>query len=150
MYDYDYRISLGVRHPFATSADIGARLGMEAHFFRDVGTELRDANGGLIRVHADTWTLFRLPEGKDGWLMDAWPAVVALLQPRAEAIATLVREGAEVGLRIGLFGHRPGTWAGFELDEALVRLLADMRIGFQLETYFPDEQDGSGAGPVTR
>ncbi|AWH23248.1 hypothetical protein C1933_19465 [Stenotrophomonas sp. ZAC14D2_NAIMI4_6] len=136
MYSYDYRISLGVQHPVRSSADISARLGLERSFFRDVGTDLRGADGRLIRVHAHTWVLFELAEGKDGWLMDAWPQVVGILQARVEVIQALNQEGAEIGLRIGVFGKR--AWAGFELDDALVRLMADLRLGFHLETYFPD------------
>ncbi|MEG2804489.1 hypothetical protein [Stenotrophomonas sp.] len=141
MYRYDYTISLGVRHPSAASAEVASRLALERGFFRDVGTELRDDDGTLIRVHPFTWVLFNLSRGKDGWLMDAWPTVIPLLQSRAEAITALVQAGAEVDMRIGLFGHQHGTWAGFDLDHALVRLLADLRIRFQLETYFPDESD---------
>ncbi|QKW58728.1 hypothetical protein [Stenotrophomonas sp. NA06056] len=137
MYRYDYTISLGVKHPSAASADISARFGMEREFFRDVGTDLRRKDGSLIRVHAFTWVLFQLPKGKDGWLMDAWPQVVETLQARAQVIQALNQEGAEIGLRIGIFGKR--AWAGFELDDDLVRLMADLRVGFQLETYFPDE-----------
>ncbi|PWB27111.1 MULTISPECIES: hypothetical protein [unclassified Stenotrophomonas] len=136
MYSYDYRISLGVQHPVVSSADISARLGLERGFFRDVGTDLRGADGRLIRVHAYTWVLFELAEGKDGWLMDAWPEVVGTLQARAAVIEELTKEGAEIGLRIGLFGKQ--AWAGFVLDDALVRLMADLRLGFHVETYFPD------------
>ncbi|ARZ76418.1 hypothetical protein CCR98_20375 [Stenotrophomonas sp. WZN-1] len=136
MYSYDYAISLGVRHSSAASADIAARLGMERGFFRDVGTDLRGADGRLIRVHAHTWVLFELAEGKDGWLMDAWPQLVDMLQARVAVIQALSQEGADVGLRIGVFGKR--AWAGFVLDDALVRLMADLRLGFHLETYFPD------------
>ncbi|KAF1012988.1 MAG: hypothetical protein GAK31_03815 [Stenotrophomonas maltophilia] len=136
MYPYDYEISLGIQHSSAASADISARLGMERGFFRDVGTPLRGADGRVIPVHAHTWMLFTLAQGKDGWLMDAWPQVIGILQPRAGAIQDLNQEGAKVGLRIGVFGKQ--AWAGFELDDALVRLMADLRLGFQLETYFPD------------
>ncbi|MBN5028138.1 hypothetical protein JY419_01700 [Stenotrophomonas maltophilia] len=136
MYSYDYRISLGVRHPSAASVDIAARLGMERGFFRDAGTDLRGADGRLIRVHAHTWVLFELAVGKDGWLMDAWPQVVEILQARVAVIQAFSEEGADVGLRIGVFGKE--AWAGFVLDDALVRLMADLRLGFQLETYFPD------------
>ena len=142
MYSYDYRISLGIKHPSAASAAIAARLGMERGFFRDVGTDLRGADGRLIRVHAHTWVLFELPKGKDGWLMDAWPEVVGTLQARAAVIEELNQEGAEIGLRIGVFGKR--AWAGFVLDDALVRLMADLRLGFQLETYFPDPPTDAG------
>ncbi|MFL0348211.1 hypothetical protein [Stenotrophomonas lactitubi] len=137
MYRYDYTISLGIKHPSAASADISARLGMEREFFRDAGTDLRREDGSLIRVYAFTWVLFQLPKDKDGWLMDAWPEVVETLQARAQVIQALNQEGAEIGLRIGIFGKR--AWAGFELDGDLVRLMADLRVGFQLETYFPDE-----------
>ncbi|HDS1581337.1 TPA: hypothetical protein QEL15_003444 [Stenotrophomonas maltophilia] len=136
MYRYDYRVSLQVQHPSATSADISARLDQERTFFRDVGTDLVDGEGRLIRVHAVTRVGFELAAGKDGWLMDAWPQVVAFLQARAEVIRGLNQEGAGSGLRVGLFGKR--AWAGFELDDDLVRLMADLRLGFQLETYFPD------------
>ncbi|MCW2067853.1 UNVERIFIED_ORG: hypothetical protein M2420_003219 [Stenotrophomonas maltophilia] len=146
MYRYDYRISLGVQHPTAVSAGIAARLGLELAFGRDVGTEYRDRDGTLIRVHADTRVVFELERGRDGWLMEAWPALVDLLQTRADVIRELLQEGAEIGLRIGIFGKR--AWAGFELDEKLVRLLADLQLGFQVETYFPDppsEADDGGA-----
>ena len=136
MYSYDYAISLGVRHSSAVSADIAARLGMERGFFRDVGTDLRGADGRLIRVHAHTWVLFELAEGKDGWLMDAWPQVVEILQARLGVIQALNQEGAEIGLRIAVFGKQ--AWAGFVLDDALVKLMADLRLGFHVETYFPD------------
>ncbi len=136
MYPYDYRISLGVQHPVRSSADIAARLGLERRFFRDAGTDLTGADGRLIRVHTHTWGLFELAEGKDGWLMDAWPQVVGILQARVEVIQALNQEGADVGLRIAVFGKR--AWAGFELDPALVRLMADLRLGFHLETCFPD------------
>nr|WP_219629700.1 hypothetical protein [Stenotrophomonas maltophilia] len=127
---------MGVQHPTAASAGIAARLGMERTNFRDVGAELLRPDGSVIRVHAHTWVCFDLPGGKDGWLMDAWPQVVEILQARVEVIQALNQEGAEVGLRIGVFGKK--AWAGFELDPALVRLMADLRLGFHLETYFPD------------
>jgi len=136
MYPYDYRISLGVRHPAVASADISARLGLERRFFRDAGTDLRGGDGRLIRVHGFTRVSFELAAGKDGWLMDAWPQVVEILQARVEVIQALKQEGADVGLRIAVFGKR--GWAGFELDPALVRLMADLRLGFHLETCFPD------------
>ncbi|MGE8258099.1 MAG: hypothetical protein ACN6RJ_01650 [Stenotrophomonas sp.] len=136
MYPYDYRISLGVQHPAVSSADIAARLGLERRFFRDAGTDLRGGDGRLIRVHAHTWVLFELAAGKDGWLMDAWPEVIGTVQARAAVIQELNQEGAEIGLRIGVFGKQ--AWAGFVLDDALVRLMADLRLGFQLETCFPD------------
>ncbi|EVT69492.1 hypothetical protein X548_18515 [Stenotrophomonas maltophilia 5BA-I-2] len=116
---------------------------MEREFFRDVGTDLRRKDGSLIRVHAFTWVLFQLPKDEDGWLMDAWPEVVETLQARAPVIQALNQEGAEIGLRIGIFGKR--AWAGFKLDDDLVRLMADLRVGFQLETYFPDEPPPSEA-----
>ncbi|WP_295579560.1 hypothetical protein [uncultured Stenotrophomonas sp.] len=147
MYSYDYCISLGVQHPVRSSADIAARLGLERGFFRDVGTDLRDADGGLIRVYAHTWVLFKLAEGKGGWLMDAWPEVVGTLQARAAVIEELTQEGAEIGLRIGVFGKQ--AWAGFVLDDALVRLMADLRLGFQLETYFPDAPVEAEAGEAS-
>ncbi|AWH39010.1 hypothetical protein C1929_20595 [Stenotrophomonas sp. ZAC14D1_NAIMI4_6] len=136
MYPYDYRISLGVQHPAVSSADISARLGLERRFFRDAGTDLRGGDGRLIRVHGFTRVSFELAAGKDGWLMDAWPQVVEILQARVEVIQALNQEGADVGLRIAVFGKR--AWAGFELDSALVRLMADLRLGFHLETCFPD------------
>lgn len=145
MYRYDYRITLAVRHPTAASADIAARLGLEREFFRDVGTDLRRADGSLIRVHACTWVGFELHGGTDGWLMDAWPEVVAILQARAGVVRALNQEGAEIGLRIGVFGKQ--AWAGFELDGALVRLMADLRLGFQLETCFPDTLPEDTATP---
>lgn len=136
MYPYDYRISLVVQHPVCSSADIAARLGLERGFFRDVGTDLLDGDGHLIRVHGFTRVSFELAAGKDGWLMDAWPQVVEILQARVEVIQALNQEGADVRLRIAVFGKQ--AWAGFELDEALVRLMADLRLGFHVETYFPD------------
>ena len=136
MYPYDYRISLGVQHPAVSSADISARLGLERRFFRDAGTDLRGGDGRLIRVHGFTRVSFELAAGKDGWLMDAWPQVVGILQARVEVIQALNQEGADVGLRIAVFGKR--AWAGFELDPALVRLMADLRLGFHLDTCFPD------------
>lgn len=147
MYPYDYRISLGVQHPVRSSAGIAARLGLERGFFRDVGTDLRGADGRLIRVHAHTWVLFELAEGRDGWLMDAWPEVVGTLQARAAVMEELTREGAGIGLRIGVFGKQ--AWAGFVLDDALVRLMADLRLGFQLETYFPDAPVETEAGDAS-
>ena len=136
MYSYDYVISLGVQHPTAASAGIAARLGMERTNFRDVGAELCRPDGSVIRVHAHTWVCFELPGGKDGWLMDAWPQVVEILQARVEVIQALNQEGAEIGLRIAVFGKQ--AWAGFVLDDALVKLMADLRLGFHVETYFPD------------
>lgn len=68
--------------------------------------------------------------------MDAWPQVVEILQARVEVIQALNQEGAEIGLRIAVFGKQ--AWAGFVLDDALVKLMADLRLGFHVETYFPD------------
>ncbi|HDS1103439.1 MULTISPECIES: hypothetical protein [Stenotrophomonas] len=136
MYSYDYRISLGVQHPEVSSADISARLGLERGFFRDIGTDLLDGDGHLIRVHGFTRVSFELAAGKDGWLMDAWPLVVEMLQARVEVIHALNQEGADVRLRIAVFGKQ--AWAGYELDDTLVRLMADLRLGFHVETYFPD------------
>ena len=142
MYSYDYRISLVVQHPMCSSADIAAWLGLERGFFRDVGTDLLDGDGHLIRVHGFTRVSFELAAGKDGWLMDAWPQVVEILQARVEVIQALNQEGADVGLRMAVFGKQ--AWAGFVLDDALVRLMANLRLGFQLETYFPDPPTDPG------
>lgn len=60
MYCYDYRISLGVQHPTEAGAGIAARLDLEPAFSRDVGTEYRDRDGSLIRVHAETRAVFVL------------------------------------------------------------------------------------------
>lgn len=69
--------------------------------------------------------------------------MVEILLARAEAIQALNHEEADVGLRIGVFGKQ--AMAGLALDDALVRLMADLRLGFQLETYFPDEPSQPGA-----
>lgn len=142
MYCYDYRISLGVQHPTEAGAGIAARLDLEPAFSRDVGTEYRDRDGTLIRVHAETRVVFVLERGKDGWLMDAWPALVDLLRARADVIRELLQEGAAIGLRAGIFGKT--AWAGFVLDQQLLRLMADLQLDFQVETYFPDPVDTPG------
>ncbi|WP_350259680.1 hypothetical protein [Stenotrophomonas riyadhensis] len=142
MYCYDYRISLGVQHPTEAGAGIAARLDLEPAFSRDVGTGYRDRDGSLIRVHAETRVVFVLERGKDGWLMDAWPALIDLLRARADVIRELLQEGAAIGLRVGIFGKT--AWAGFVLDQQLLRLMADLRLEFQVETYFPDPVDTPG------
>ncbi|HCT28695.1 MAG TPA: hypothetical protein DIW85_21125 [Stenotrophomonas sp.] len=142
MYCYDYRISLGVQHPTEAGAGIAARLDLEPAFSRDVGTGCRDRAGSLIRVHAATRVVFVLERGKDGWLMDAWPALIDLLQARAGVIRELLQEGAGIGLRVGIFGKT--AWAGFVLDQQLLRLMADLQLDFQVETYFPDPVDTPG------
>lgn len=142
MYCYDYRISLGVQHPTQAGAGIAARLDLEPGFTRDAGTGYRDRDGTLIRVHAATRVVFVLERGKDGWLMDAWPALVDLLRARADVIRELLQEGAAIGLRVGIFGKT--AWAGFVLDQQLLRLMADLQLDFQVETYFPDSVDAPG------
>ncbi|WP_401737254.1 hypothetical protein [Stenotrophomonas pavanii] len=142
MYCYDYRISLGVQHPTQAGAGIAARLDLEPVFTRDAGTGYRDREGTLIRVHAATRVVFVLERGKDGWLMDAWPALVDLLRARADVIRELLQEGAAIGLRVGIFGKT--AWAGFVLDQQLLRLMADLQLDFQVETYFPDPVDAPG------
>lgn len=142
MYCYDYRISLGVQHPTEAGAGIAARLDLEPAFSRDVGTGYRDRDGSLIRVHAETRVVFVLERGKDGWLMDAWPALIDLLRARADVIRELLQEGAGIGLRVGIFGKT--AWAGFVLDQQLLRLMADLQLDFQVETYFPDPVDTPG------
>lgn len=147
MYCYDYRISLGVQHPTEAGAGIAARLDLEPAFSRDVGTGYRDRDGTLIRVHAATRVVFVLQRGKDGWLMDAWPALIDLLRARADVIRELLQEGAGIGLRVGIFGKT--AWAGFELDPQLLRLMTDLQLGFQVETYFPDPADTTGASETS-
>ncbi|MCU1156751.1 hypothetical protein ACSYHF_19920 [Stenotrophomonas maltophilia group sp. P373] len=147
MYRYDYRISLGVQHPTEAGAGIAARLDLEPAFSRDVGTGYRDRDGTLIRVHAATRVVFVLQRGKDGWLMDAWPALIDLLRARADVIRELLQEGAGIGLRVGIFGKT--AWAGFELDPQLLRLMADLQLDFQVETYFPDPADTTGASETS-
>ncbi|WP_439426477.1 hypothetical protein [Stenotrophomonas sp. T8] len=147
MYRYDYRISLGVQHPTEAGAGIAARLDLEPAFSRDVGTGYRDRDGTLIRVHAATRVVFVLERGKDGWLMDAWPALVDLLRAHADVIRELLQEGAGIGLRVGIFGKT--AWAGFELDPQLLRLMADLQLDFQVETYFPDPTDTTGASETS-
>lgn len=142
MYCYDYRISLGVQHPTEAGAGIAARLDLEPAFSRDAGTGYRDRDGTLIRVHAATRVVFVLERGKDGWLMDAWPALIDLLRERADVIRELLQEGAGIGLRVGIFGKT--AWAGFVLDQRLLRLMADLQLDFQVETYFPDPVDAPG------
>ncbi|QDL29988.1 hypothetical protein [Stenotrophomonas maltophilia] len=142
MYCYDYRISLGVQHPTEAGAGIAARLDLEPAFSRDVGTEYRDRDGSLIRVHTETRVVFVLERGRDGWLMDAWPALIDLLRERADVIRELLQEGAGIGLRVGIFGKT--AWAGFVLDQQLLRLMADLQLDFQVETYFPDPVDAPG------
>lgn len=142
MYCYDYRISLGVQHPTEAGAGIAAWLDLEPAFSRDAGTEYRDRDGTLIRVHAATRVVFVLERGKDGWLMDAWPALIDLLRERADVIRELLQEGAGIGLRVGIFGKT--AWAGFVLDQQLLRLMADLQLDFQVETYFPDPVDAPG------
>ncbi|MRI41369.1 hypothetical protein D5301_03820 [Stenotrophomonas sp. MH181796] len=142
MYCYDYRISLGVQHPTEAGAGIAARLDLEPAFSRDVGTGYRDRDGSLIRVHAETRAVFVLERGKDGWLMDAWPALIDLLRARTDVIRELLQEGAGIGLRVGIFGKT--AWAGFVLDQQLLRLMADLQLEFQVETYFPDPVDTPG------
>ncbi len=143
MYCYDYRISLRVQHPTEAGAGIAARLDLEPAFSRDVGTGYWDRDGSLISGHAETRVVFVLERGKDGWLMDAWPALVDLLRARADVIGDLLQEGASIGVRVGIFGKT--AWAGFVLDQQLLRLLADLQLGFQVETYFPDPADTPGA-----
>lgn len=147
MYCYDYRISLGVQHPTEAGAGIAARLDLEPAFSRDVGTGYRDRDGTLIRVHAATRVVFVLQRGKDGWLMDAWPALIELLRARADVIRELLQEGAGIGLRVGIFGKT--AWAGFELDPQLLRLMTDLQLDFQVETYFPDPADRTGASETS-
>ncbi|MBH1588614.1 hypothetical protein I5T82_08190 [Stenotrophomonas maltophilia] len=147
MYRYDYRISLGVQHPTEAGAGIAARLDLEPAFSRDVGTGYRDRDGTLIRVHAATRVVFVLQRGKDGWLMDAWPALIDLLRARADVIRELLQEGAGIGLRVGIFGKTAS--AGFELDPQLLRLMADLQLDFQVETYFPDPADTTGASETS-
>ncbi|OBU57579.1 hypothetical protein [Stenotrophomonas maltophilia] len=147
MYCYDYRISLGVQHPTEAGAGIAARLDLEPAFSRDVGTGYRDRDGTLIRVHAATRVVFVLQRGKDGWLMDAWPALIELLRARADVIRELLQEGAGIGLRVGIFGKT--AWAGFELDPQLLRLMTDLQLDFQVETYFPDPADTTGASETS-
>ncbi|MCO7486079.1 hypothetical protein [Stenotrophomonas maltophilia] len=147
MYCYDYRISLGVQHPTEAGAGIAARLDLEPAFSRDVGTGYRDHDGTLIRVHAATRVVFVLQRGKDGWLMDAWPALIDLLRARADVIRELLQEGAGIGLRVGIFGKT--AWAGFELDPQLLRLMTDLQLDFQVETYFPDPADTTGASETS-
>lgn len=142
MYCYDYRISLGVQHPTQAGAGIAARLDLEPGFTRGAATGYRDRDGTLIRVHAATRVVFVLERGKDGWLMDAWPALVDLLRARADVIRELLQEGAAIGLRVGIFGKT--AWAGFVLDQQLLRLMADLQLDFQVETYFPDPVDAPG------
>ncbi|MGG2102862.1 MULTISPECIES: hypothetical protein [unclassified Stenotrophomonas] len=142
MYCYDYRISLGVQHPTEAGAGIAARLDLEPAFSRDVGTGYRDRDGTLIRVHTATRVVFVLERGKDGWLMDAWPALIDRLRARADVIRELLQEGAGIGLRVGIFGKT--AWAGFVLDQQLLRLMADLQLDFQVETYFPDPVDTPG------
>ncbi len=142
MYCYDYRISLGVQHPTEAGAGIAARLDLEPAFSHDAGTEHRDRDGSLIRVHAATRVVFVLERGKNGWLMDAWPALIDLLRERADVIRELLQEGAGIGLRVGIFGKT--AWAGFVLDQQLLRLMADLQLDFQVETYFPDPVDAPG------
>lgn len=93
MYCYDYRISLRVQHPTEAGAGIAARLDLEPAFSRDVGTGYRDRDGSLISGHAETRVVFVLERGKDGWVMDAWPALVDLLRARADVIGELLQEG---------------------------------------------------------
>ena len=147
MYCYDYRISLGVQHPTEAGAGIAARLDLEPAFSRDVGTGYRDRDGTLIRVHTASRVVFVLKRGKDGWLMDAWPALIDLLRARADVIRELLQEGAGIGLRVGIFGKT--AWAGFELDPQLLRLMADLQLDFQVETYFPDPADTTGASETS-
>ncbi|HEL3809073.1 hypothetical protein I5U23_14380 [Stenotrophomonas maltophilia] len=142
MYCYDYRISLGVQHPTEAGAGIAARLDLEPAFSRDVGTGYRDRDGTLIRVHTATRVVFVLERGNDGWLMDAWPALIDRLRERADVIKELLQEGAGIGLRVGIFGKT--AWAGFVLDQQLLRLMADLQLDFQVETYFPDPVDAHG------
>jgi hypothetical protein len=142
MYCYDYRISLGVQHPTEAGAGIAARLDLEPAFSRDVGTGYRDRDGTLIRVHTATRVVFVLERGNDGWLMDAWPALIDRLRERADVIRELLQEGAGIGLRVGIFGKT--AWAGFVLDQQLLRLMADLQLDFQVETYFPDPVDAHG------
>lgn len=138
---------MGVQHPTEAGAGIAARLDLEPAFSRDVGTGYRDRDGTLIRVHAATRVVFVLQRGKDGWLMDAWPALIDLLRARADVIRELLQEGAGIGLRVGIFGKT--AWAGFELDPQLLRLMADLQLDFQVETYFPDPADTTGASETS-
>ncbi|MBC2806454.1 hypothetical protein C3Y94_025190, partial [Rhizobium ruizarguesonis] len=70
-----------------------------------------------------------------------------LLRARADVIRELLQDGAGIGLRVGIFGKT--AWAGFELDPQLLRLMADLQLDFQVETYFPDPADTTGASETS-
>lgn len=135
MYCYDYRISLGVQRPTEAGAGIAARLDLEPAFSRDVGTGYRDRDGTLIRVHAATRVVFVLQRGKDGWLMDAWPALVDLLRARADVIRELLQEGAGIGLRVGIF--RKDGMGGFRAGSAVAAADDGPAAGFSGGDLFP-------------
>ena len=135
MYCYDYRISLRVQHPTEAGAGIAARLDLEPAFSRDVGTGYRDRDGSLISGHAETRVVFVLEWGKDGWLMDAWPALVDLLRARADVIGELLQEGASIGVRVGIFGKT--AWAGSCAGSAVAGTDGGPAAGFSGGDLFP-------------
>jgi hypothetical protein len=136
MSDYEFTMSLRIRHPHVEPAEVTRRLGMEPQHFWRVGEERRDAKGAALggSYHESLWmcTLMAHPQlssdriGVESELLHA----IGLLRRSLDFLQSLRDSGGIAELHISLFARQEFR---LELPAELLVSLGQMGIAMALE-----------------
>ena len=136
MSDYEFTMSLRIRHPRIEPAEITRRLGMEPQHFWRAGEQRRDAQGAAVggSYHESLWmcALMARPElasdliGVESELLHA----IGVLRRSLDFLQSLRDTGGVAELHVSLFARQEFR---LELPAELLASLGQMGIAMALE-----------------
>ncbi len=136
MSDYEFTMSLRIRHPQVEPAEVTRRLGMEPQHFWRAGEQRRDAGGAALggSYHESLWmcTLMAHPElsgdlvGVESELLHA----IGVLRRSLDYLQSLRDSGGVAELHVSIFARQEFR---LELPADLLASLAQMGIAMALE-----------------
>src|SRR5450432_3247062 len=131
---FRFTISLRLRHPVLTSAEISAALGMTPKRQARVATRraVSDDFGGTAGATETYWSS-EGRSGEDSQLLQVLEAFIAELEPHAPFLSSFRASGGRVELFVGWFASRRS--GGDEIGYDLLKQLGDLQIDLSFDVY---------------
>jgi uncharacterized protein DUF4279 len=136
MSDYEFTMSLRIRHPHVEPAEVTRRLGMEPQHFWRAGEERRDAQGAAVggAYHESLWmcTLMARPELASDLIRVESELLhtIGVLRRSLDFLQSLRQSGGVAELHISIFARQEFL---LELPAELLASLGEMGIAMALE-----------------
>ena len=132
-----YSLTLRVRHPLMSSAEIAAKIGIMPEIAQDVGEERKNPKGvPLPGVYKETRCSFSIGKGDFSAIEQELHTFTAKLLTIYTELKYITDTGGRIEYFIGCFIE--GN-SGMSLDEQLMRDLSQLKICLDFDLYGADD-----------